>query len=61
MAAINFDDKNTIVSDKKMVLSEEQRLMLRMSEDDICNNRMINQREVDTNDLIAYTKTKLKH
>lgn len=56
MAAINFDDKNTIASDEKIVLSEEQRLMLQMSEDDIYNNRLITQRELDANDFAAYTK-----
>jgi hypothetical protein len=57
MAAINFDDKNTIVSDEKMVLTKEQILMLEMSENDISNNRLITQTELDKSDL-EWLKTK---
>ena len=57
MAAINFDDKNTIVSDEKMVLKKEQILMLEMSENDISNNRLMTQRELDKWDL-EWLKTK---
>jgi vacuolar-type H+-ATPase subunit B/Vma2 len=57
MATINFDDKNTIVSDEKMVITEEQYLMLQMSENDISNNRLMTQSELDKSDL-EWLKTK---
>ena len=57
MATINFDDKSTIVSDEKMVLTKEQHLMLQMSENDIFNNRLTSQSELDKSDL-EWLKTK---
>ena len=51
LAALNQLVEKSSVDDDSVKLSEEQILMLNMSDDDIRNNRYIAQDELDKNDL----------
>ncbi|NBU05533.1 MAG: hypothetical protein EBT39_04205, partial [Sphingobacteriia bacterium] len=50
MALLRLVDKSA-VEDNKIKLTEEQKLMLEMSESDIQNGRIISQNDLDKNDL----------
>jgi hypothetical protein len=51
LLALNKLVKNCPVANEKIKLSTEQILMLQMSEDDIRNNRLINQQQLDKYDI----------
>lgn len=43
--------ENSSVSDEKIKLTKEQKLMLEMSESDIANGKLISQEDLDKSDL----------
>jgi hypothetical protein len=50
MALLHLVD-NSAVEDEKIKLTKEQKMMLKMSEADIQNDRTISQNDLDKNDL----------
>jgi hypothetical protein len=51
LLALNKLVENSPVENEKIKLSNEQILMLQMSEDDISNNRIISQQQLDKDDI----------
>jgi hypothetical protein len=51
LLALNKLVENCPVANEKIKLSTEQILMLQMSEDDIRNNRLMNQQQLDKYDI----------